>query len=117
MAISFGERLRWSLSDARETEPVLMSEKLDAAAPPDEMLAAFVFVLFVAALFVAAFGSGLARLPWPDPPGVRPARLPSWWDLLCFQLMMIVVVFVGAAMPAAMLAATQDKREHHQHYT
>ena len=32
----------------------------------------------------------------PDPPGVRPARLPSWWDLLCFQLVMIVVVCVGA---------------------
>ena len=104
MATSFGECLRWSLSDARETEPVLMSKKLDAAAPPHAMLAAFVFVLAVAALLVAAFGCGLARLPWLDPPGVCPAR-PSRWDLLCFQHVLVFVVGVGmlAAMSAAMV--------------
>ena len=74
---------------------------------PDAMPAAFVFVLCVAAIFVAAIGSGLARVLWPDPPGVRPARLP-WSDLLCFQLVMIVFVFVGAAKPAEMLARTGD---------
>ena len=62
-------------------------------------------MLFVAAIFVAAFGSGLARGWWLDPPGVRPARLP-WRELWCFQLVLAVGVFVGAAKPAAMLAAT-----------
>ena len=75
-----------------------MLMELDAAAPPDAMLAAFVFVLLVAALNVAATGSGLVRLPWLDPPCVCLARMPSRWDLLCFQLVLGVVVVVGAAM-------------------
>ena len=89
-----------SLRNALETEPVLMTEE------PDATLAAFL-VLFVAALFVAGYGSGLARLLRLDPPGVPLARLPlSWLDLLCFQLVMIVGFFVGAALPAALLATT-----------
>ena len=61
-------------------------------------------MLFVAALFVAAFGCGLARMLRPDPPGAR--LPPSWLDLLCIQLVMIVCVFVGAALLAALPAAT-----------
>ena len=110
MAIALKKRMCSSLRDALETEAVLMTEEHHATALPDATLAAFL-VLFVAALFVAAFGSGLARLLRPDPPGACPARLPSsWLDLLCCQLVMIVgvfvCVFVGAALLAALLAAT-----------
>ena len=76
MSISLTKRMCSSLSDALETEPVLMTEEPYAAALPDLSLAAFI-LLVVAALFVAAWGSGLARLLRPDPPGVRPALLPS----------------------------------------
>ena len=90
MAIAL-KRMCLSLSDALETQAVLEPEE-PYAALPHAMPAACVFVLFVAAIFVAAIGCGLACVLWPDPPGVRPARLP-WWDLICFQLGMIVFVF------------------------
>ena len=75
MAIAL-KRMCLSLSDALETQPVLVTEELYAAML-DAMLAAFAFVLFVAAIFVAAIGKSLARVLWPDPPGVRPARTSS----------------------------------------
>ena len=97
MAIAFKRRMCSSLRDALETEPVLMTEAL-----PDAMLAAFL-VLFVAALFVAAYGISLACLLRPDPLDVRAARLPSSrLDLLCSQLTMIVGVFVGASLLATL---------------
>ena len=95
MAIALKKQMCSSLSDALETEPVLMSEEPFAAVPV-ATLPAF-FVLFLAALFVAAWWSGPARLLRLDPPGVLP--------LLSFQLVMTVGLFVGAAMPAAMLTA------------
>ena len=91
-------------SDAVVRPDETRKAELDAAAPPHAMLAAFVFVL-AAALHVAAIGGGLTRLPWLDPPGVCPARMPWRWDLLCFQHVLGVIVVVGTAMLAAMPAA------------
>ena len=80
MTIAFKKRMCSSLRDALETEAVLMTEEHCATALPDATLAAF-FVLFVAALFVAAFGSGLARLLRPDPPPLLSTR----GDRRCFR--------------------------------
>ena len=77
MAIAVEKRSCVSLSDALETKPVLVIEEFHAALI-DATLAAFVFVLFVPAFFVAAIGRGVAR--GPDLLAVRLAFLPSWWD-------------------------------------
>ena len=58
MAIALKKRMCLSLSDALETQPVLVTDE-SFAALLDATPAAFVSVLFV-----AAHGCGLARLLW-----------------------------------------------------